>query len=712
MINIQGRIYITMKIDGQPLPSAPTMFHKITITEGMGALTPAVELVMNDYTGVLNDELALTDGNELLITVGKTPEDTKTKNRQFRLFGYRQQEAAAGPQVQALGIYDAPEFLTASVRESFEANSQDVLKQIASKCKLTFCTCGDVPTEDKQIWLNVTRTRAVFVQDLVRHARVDDKSALMAVLTSQGELRLSDMNKAIETPKAKIRTMFIHNAQEVDLEGKTIHEVRQARTRSVAGLMNTWQNYGSTRIAHSLEGLQQVFDKLDIHTSSGFLPINEQVAKTVKNSRIEYSPFDCGNNHKNYYKALYQNLRGLALFSEHVSILTTDITDVELLDVVIYKQANADPKAPVNKSDIYVVVGKTIQVKGGSSYAERIELVRRSLTMKGESKLAGTDQNCNAAAQSPVPDSLINPTATTSKDSLPTVAAMTKDIAAAQKDLNAVKVAIPNQSAAMALAMPGMQRMQETINTGTPEQIVEATSKAMPALQHYQEQTAVVNSTWKNSLLSVVKVTHALLDVKGVATGIRQAALTIPGGITHSMSYAFSSLQRQQTMSALLTVMEQQLQGKQSSLYQVPGGYQTMNAFNQLSSQSASATRLAEQTGVTMWNSNASALHGQPIPGTIQYSVGGATLPQVMRIGEVSYDNLGNPVASTATQKAEAMTAYLGTKTALKQPPWIDSAYTSDDPIPASAAEWEFQQLGRDLKTQQGREQDMYPRKW
>jgi hypothetical protein len=420
MINIQDRIFIQIKIDGSPLVGA-NLCQSITLAEGTPIIAPSMKMVLNDHSGYLSKELALTDGNEILITVGKSPNDLKTVSRQYRVFKVKQVTAQAGPTLEILGIYDAPAWTTESARDSFSGTTSQVLKSLADKCKLDYDGPQDFNgrnTADNQIWVCVGKSRGAFAQqEVARHAYMDDHSAMYAALTSLGVLKYRNIMDVIGTTPDKVKYVFAHNILSSDMDNnKQVYAVQQAVERSDAGLLNIWQNYGAVQINDGPSGVTKVQDKVDVKTSAPFLAINDQVAKTVGKSKISYGPIDCGNVHDKYYEADYINRRQLALFSERMSILITEPTEVQLFDPVIYKQADRDPARPVRATDIYMVTGKTVFVAGGAHYAERIELSRMSITEKGGAELKSSEPT--SARESSIPDTLVDPSATVAANTI------------------------------------------------------------------------------------------------------------------------------------------------------------------------------------------------------------------------------------------------------------------------------------------------------
>lgn len=389
MLNIQDRLFVSLKIDGQEVEYANLI--SIIAAEGNGTLVPAIKITISDPTSAFSSDKTFTDGNEIEITFAKSYTDNQVSPRRYRVFSPHRGNQAFNPVVEIVGILNAPDYITKSARESYKGTSESVLKQVASKCGLRFTGPSSIDgraPNDSQTWLNVCSNRAKFMMEVTRHGWIDDHSGLSSAVTSYGELRYRDLIALINTPIDRVQFVFSHNSLPSSSDDKKkSYIVKEARDRSSAGVMSAWQNYGSTRAQNMLEGEHEISKELQVKMPGNYLPINKSVADQVDRSRIEYAPLDCGNVHKKYEIAKYQNIKLNALFSEKMSLLVDVVTEVELYDVVVYRQEDADLRQPVKNTDIYIVVGKTLVVSGGAFYAERIELARMSLTMKGTAEL-------------------------------------------------------------------------------------------------------------------------------------------------------------------------------------------------------------------------------------------------------------------------------------------------------------------------------------
>lgn len=673
MLNIAGRIFVKIQIDGNDLPHSPNLIERIVMTEGMGALSPAIELILNDYAGSLSKELALTDGNELLITVGKSPEDVNTQSRQYRLFGMRTLTTATGPRMQIVGIYDAPGYLTGSVRESFKSGTSEVMAAIAQRCKLSYLgpeKFNGRKTNDTQVWLNVAKSRAMFVQRTARHGFIDEHSAMFSTLTSLGELRYLDLNEVIATPKEKIKYAFVHNTFPQGQGNEIVYIVSEAKTRSSAGLMNTWQNYGSTHIEHNLNGESISHDKVEVKTTADYLPINTSVKKTVDRSRLEYSALDCGNTNKNFNKAQYQNLKLLSLFTEHVSILTMEVTEIQQLDVVIYRQANADPKAPVSNSDIYLVIGKSIVCQSGN-YVERIELVRHNITEKGAAELA-TEDTANTMSLA-TPESTIDPTSNIGIDSLPKTNVLASIVAPAQTALNSVQGTLQDLNKAGQHATPGIKKTTSAlkeIRNGVRDarKMVAEVKGTVAAVRHYANMGRNYVNNMKNSVQNMKDFAR---NIKNYPTALRNAAMYSKRGLIQTYTHSLGGLKQQLQLSAMVRPLKAEFERNMDLIRTVSGGEAVIREFNFETDRILDNARQASQSAASIWNTSLGVMNGKEVPDTLKITAAntkkmtGALSNLYREPASRSYITV--PLDTATSDLSTAMTM----KTGDRQPNWI-----------------------------------------
>lgn len=401
MIYIKGIVYLDVMVGGKAIDQAINLFNDIVLTESVATLVPSAKLTLNDHADVMKKQFALSDGNAFSIVMGKDPADVRTTERKYILFSVKPANLSGyDAHSTVLAYANLPKYITRSSRKSYKGTSEDVLREIAEENELKFSGPSDTDSgsagaslDDNQTWINSCKSSALFAQhEVARHGYINDKSGMVMVVTSLGEMKYRNIIDVAMTAPDKIDHYFLHNATYSGEESsKVIYAVREARYKSDAGLMNNYINYGAIRTGPNLDGEHDLYDKIDVTVGdSDFLVINRNISSAVGNvARIDYSNLDCGNTHKNYYKALHQNVRILAMFTERISLITYDPTAVGLLDPVIFKQTDVSNLEPAKETDVYVVIGKTIMVHNGQNYVERIELGRMTVKEPGSNSLAG-----------------------------------------------------------------------------------------------------------------------------------------------------------------------------------------------------------------------------------------------------------------------------------------------------------------------------------
>lgn len=110
------------------------------------------------------------------------------------------------------------------------------------------------------------------------------------------------------------------------------------------------------------------------------LYMSRNVKADVGEARVRYFPFiDDEDVHKNYYKAVYQNARNLALYSQFIAVLVPVQTVAQLFDLVeLEESVNQADTRLTQRSGKYIVVAKG-RLLAGSHYCEMLLLVRNTI---------------------------------------------------------------------------------------------------------------------------------------------------------------------------------------------------------------------------------------------------------------------------------------------------------------------------------------------
>lgn len=643
MLNIQDIAFLSIEIDGEEVPYA--FIQSVELTEGNGALFPAFRIVMGDPNSTyMTGEKALTDGNKFSITIGKSMSDKNCKPRKYRLFGKKPINRAELPQMLMVGIVDAPNLVYAKPIEAYKGTSDAVLKQIAEKAGLQYTgpsSFNGGTMNDSQVWRNSGKNRGVFTQDIARRGWMSPKSGMGLTVTSFCEMRYRNLVDVINTPLDKIQYIFSHNAPKGDSDNnKKFYFVKFANDHSSAGITSGWQNYGSVRTQPGLDGEDSKSDRMEVAVPGKYVAVNQEIAAMVGKVRRDVAPVDMGNSHENYEKAYFQNIKVLALFSQKISVLVEQVTDVQLYDPVIYKQANADPTEPVSTTDVYIVVGKTVSIKAGIFYAERIELARLSLNMKGTAELkqcgSGAAENID---QQSMPDVQIDKKAGDATRSsvqsnlkqIRTGIAQIKSLVAGIKNLRSV------MSGNMKPVLDALNELQRQIGVRDPA-MAQTVAALIAGVTTLQSNAYMLNN---RALLSQTLTNNLLKSLANQMPLIRTSTLT-------SSDSTISSLGSQASMNIPLLRTSHAMQNITSRIPNALLGtnltqnlYATINAFD-------STVLGACGSWVKEWNMTAGAIKGNYDPNFD--NIGTSQLPQIidasMRNPTLSDDQLNSMLTS------------------------------------------------------------------
>lgn len=385
-IIIKGSIYIDAKLGGQEVKGLD-LFEEILVIEHINQALPTASVTFTDFEKATIKELQLTDGIKLELTVCKS-EDNNKEPAVFRLFSDGGSRTySSGQQSTAHFVLDAPKYLATTPKLAKKGNSSDMMSEIASNCGLQFD--GDA-TKDEQIWYCIGQTYSGAAKHIANHGYMTDTSCMVLGVTLKKKLLYKDINRIVKE-EAKKRVYTSTKVPENDPEALLIFADR-ARTNS--GLMNNWINYGYVYYSHGIKDKPETLKEIEVQKKEAKIAMSSEVKDEVETSRIDISHFDTGNIHEKYHRAYYQNLRYRAMFTETISIILQDFSDLELLDVVYVEigesvsASDADMIETVKSGD-YVLIGKTKVIRKGILYGERLELIRNSTRSVGVNPLVG-----------------------------------------------------------------------------------------------------------------------------------------------------------------------------------------------------------------------------------------------------------------------------------------------------------------------------------
>ena len=375
----EGSAYYSVKIEGQQIDLV-NFVSDITIIEHSTYMVPVAMLTLIDGSTKLDSELAFGDGTTLTIAIGPNRESAPAQD--FIIFNGRVVRDGLNDIYHYTCILDVPNYWAKSVSMAIrDKSSKDALKDLAGKLGLEFDGEG---TSDKQTWLNLASTGGDFAQRIAEAGYINDMSCMSIGVTADKKLLYKDLAKQI---MKKDKIFVVGSSPDI---GQPLDEVK---FNSTSGFRNAWLGYGQLVWFDDIQGKTETLKEVVVQKpSESFLALNSDVKSAIEYSRIDTQDFDAGNVHENYQKARYQNLRIRAMYSQVGSILVRNtITGLKLFDPVWLDMYDAisEGKNTMNRSGAYVTFAKTRVFRGGTRYAERVEIMRPHVKNAGLTGLIG-----------------------------------------------------------------------------------------------------------------------------------------------------------------------------------------------------------------------------------------------------------------------------------------------------------------------------------
>lgn len=367
--------FCDIKIEGTTLKS-PGLINEVTIIENNTFPVANAQMRLIDETGYIEKELAIQDGTKVQISLSTSRE--KAVPQDFVVFNTRFVRNQNSIILDCNLILDVPNYYAKSVRDAIDGSSSDAISEIAGKSGLEFD--GD-NTDDKQIWLGFG-TAASYARSIADCGYVDDTSFMSLAVTADKKLLYKNITELMSKEADKIA--YIGKGKEGDLR------ISESKFYNSAGLRNNWLAYGHYNFFNDVEGEFLENTSSEISKNEGYLQLNSAVKSDIEYSRIDSYEFDCGNVNKNYQKAKYQNLKNKALYSQSGALLVhARAIDLNLFDTVfvdMLDNIHGQNEHP-DKSGKYVVFSKVRVLRGGTRYAERVDIMRNFVKEHGLSSL-------------------------------------------------------------------------------------------------------------------------------------------------------------------------------------------------------------------------------------------------------------------------------------------------------------------------------------
>jgi hypothetical protein len=407
-VRVANQIYCEIEIEDTHVKNSPNLIDNIVMHEGVGIAIPTLTVFFNDQQGSMQKDLNLSEGTKCAITIVKDGKKDRRVKRKFRLWSMAKSVSAIGPHYKVVFILDIPKWITGVYCEAIDGTSDRVMSFLSASAGMNYSGPTTVP-DDRMKWLNINTTRSNFSEDVAMRGFVDISSCMSRVVTLNNELRYKNL---FEELKSDPDATLVLNSNGEGKPNPTV-VMRETVTRSHSSLTSHWFNYGSTQFGHSLDKLPpEPITRLTAPLLGDSLPLNAEVVEAISDSRgssISYTGFDCGkaphddfNMHEFYERALYQNLRGLGLFSEHVTSMTDNFTGLSTFDCIEYHQKEVNGNImedTVIVNGKYLISGKQIRIKNGHHYSEVFNLFRPYATSLGKTSMVRAPDSGSSKAK-------------------------------------------------------------------------------------------------------------------------------------------------------------------------------------------------------------------------------------------------------------------------------------------------------------------------
>lgn len=333
-----------------------------------------VHLSVSDPGDLIASKNMLPEGCPIRVLVQSGDNLSETKVYHFRLNKHRKMNAAPSTVYEMDGYFDSTKYWLETAVSPREGSSFSVLGSIAAYCGLSF---QGEPTADDQVWWPSNKKFFVWSQDISRHGFKSPSSLMKLGLDLNRVLIYKDVSVLVE-PKHRVS---------IGVQSKGAITAFDFRPTSDGGTNNNRHGYKSAMVYQKPVGGPSGFpavldDKVTVSMNPVEISLNRNpnVSSSIERGNVRFGPLDFGNVHPNYLESKYRGDRLNSLFSLGFSFVTTDTTNIQILDTVSVSIDSSDSLPnQENFSGLYVVVGRCVYIHA-SNYYERVDLVRRSHT--------------------------------------------------------------------------------------------------------------------------------------------------------------------------------------------------------------------------------------------------------------------------------------------------------------------------------------------
>lgn len=375
MIKVQGQYLVSFAITGGIEKKdfiAEEDLLKFTLIEEAGNSLPSFELVFKTRDSKILKYF--NEGNLIKYQFGV--DEDKLNDCPLRVLKKEFKKLGQGEVViRLVGLYDALEYVTnCKIMDYSDKSGIEVIDEVAGNYFLK--NFNVTSSSDSQTWLQHNIPDKKFINDVWMHSYIDN-SFIAIGITSEGEFILKDIKKDLAEKNGEPIWRFVQN---VNNEEKDITYEGDFSIDSQSGFINHWLGYGRKK---SIRVLENAEDSLLESEFNPLLAITNSLDRYSNvNSRVAEFGLLNDNVHENYWKAYYQNLTNLSIFSTITTTLSYSkrlLPNMKVLDLVMFKDEETEEFLEAEEDSGLYYITKISRTIANRQLVTLVDLSREAL---------------------------------------------------------------------------------------------------------------------------------------------------------------------------------------------------------------------------------------------------------------------------------------------------------------------------------------------
>lgn len=366
MITVEGRSYVSARVDGYTFPDSIHLVVAAVRSHPAFSL-PTLTLIVLDTNRELQNRLV--EGAQIEILIAQKKENNADW-MPFRVFSYSPSPVPTyGMRYIIHGYWDYKSYLYDKVVRSYSGNSSFIIRRLAEDGGLRALV--DETTEDAQ-WYCPSKTLAEFVrQDVVPMSHGREDGYMMSVIDARTRAWCyRDLN--LVTENNQILSRLVNSSAVTPGEYNAFFSEYEYHNDS--GYSNRLAYSMKNAVYNAVTGTYS--EDADIRTVKTDSRLSVNTRDLPELSHVLYSTLDFGNN-GNGPKNRGRNLRQSALWSIKMDVLLSTYTTFPLLTLHHIDVINGQQGKDERQSGRYVCVGRVLAATK-SDYKERLCFIRNS----------------------------------------------------------------------------------------------------------------------------------------------------------------------------------------------------------------------------------------------------------------------------------------------------------------------------------------------